>query len=645
MQGALIWMLWHWIMEFVKPSPVVMGCIFLLLDMLAFHHTQEQRWQLCCAVAQEKSARLLSEGWKETLAGVVSVTFDASCECDGTGRILQSSQHLQQLLGSSTCDRVDLGLIQLAANSEEAQRVNTFLTQILGQREANGTHAVTPALLETVLTVLSDRLTSSSSAEKSGGLDCKELKVKLCCVPMPTDDGSVCNSQRLFVGLQKVPDMRTLLQSTGTRANEQVVTSSSSKEKSSGAASSENVSVSLSQNPVLRQKVLQTISKAKAKKTQRLPAHKSVSDNSSSPNEGGEFRARLLRSLEADNAPSVQAKEAPRSPPLVSRVPALAAINNIPPIFIPSQRHAEPSLQFNSALPFLAKDDVAELPKQQWEGKEHAVFEEDDLASQTSASFSYTETEISVAGADAVQAQEWQGKQHAVFEDDDLRSQSSASFSYTGTEMSVANAPVYVRFDASTQTAVTPVAEASTQTAKPSESVTIAPRLNPPSGCPPRPAIEVQVSKPAKTQKKGRSVKHHKIPRFQPPFISALRGTPVNSVEFLLHESLTMVNPAGNGCCFWHVGLMFFQDVIQQMLSRHCTAQVQPNEGWQCQFCFLLHADADDSDSDSELECCDSCGYKRALEQAQGSLAAPANAGSLADESASCGLSSSASEA
>ena len=57
-----------------------------------------------CLVEREKSARLISESLREALRGVLDVTFDASCECDGRGIILSSSQHLEQLIGSNSSD-------------------------------------------------------------------------------------------------------------------------------------------------------------------------------------------------------------------------------------------------------------------------------------------------------------------------------------------------------------------------------------------------------------------------------------------------------------------------------------------------------------------------------------------------------------
>ena len=60
---------------------------------------------------------------------------DASCECDESGRICSASPRLQLILGRSEGNLVGVDLPALAADSKEAQRMETFLQQILRQRE------------------------------------------------------------------------------------------------------------------------------------------------------------------------------------------------------------------------------------------------------------------------------------------------------------------------------------------------------------------------------------------------------------------------------------------------------------------------------------------------------------------------------
>merc|ERR1719265_1509065 len=88
------------------------------------------------------------------------------------------------------------------------------------------------------------------------------------------------------------------------------------------------------------------------------------------------------------------------------------------------------------------------------------------------------------------------------------------------------------------------------------------------------------------------------------------KGTPIKSVEYLMHESLVSVNPLGGGCCFWHAGLNYFVNVLQQMLSRTCNHDCKPNKGWQCSYCGCLHRDDDDDDDEDDIKECEICGYK-----------------------------------
>jgi len=166
-------------------------------------NAQKSRWHAFSLAEQEKRARWQAEALMKTLRRVLNITFDASCECDETGHILCSSPQLQHLLNSNSCDLVDCNLVQLAANPAEAQRVDTFLKQMLAQKQGLVSHAgSTLALLETVL----------RSCSRLGNED-SNLQVKLCCVALPMDctaigastfdvDGS--QTQRLFVGLQEV---------------------------------------------------------------------------------------------------------------------------------------------------------------------------------------------------------------------------------------------------------------------------------------------------------------------------------------------------------------------------------------------------------------------------------------------------------
>merc|ERR1719506_1479239 len=182
-QSCIIWISFHWMVGFCKPVPIILGFILPGMEILHGRTVEKKSWNLFYLAEQETKARVLSEELMTCLRGVLNMTFDASCECDETGRILHSSQHLQQLLGCSSCDPFDFHLAQLTADDLEAQRVNNFLWQIRMQRQGSARHDFgLPAVLETVL---------KCSASQVDRMD-QELKVKLCCVALPLG-GKVSN--------------------------------------------------------------------------------------------------------------------------------------------------------------------------------------------------------------------------------------------------------------------------------------------------------------------------------------------------------------------------------------------------------------------------------------------------------------------
>ena len=149
---------------------------------------------------------MLSERLMRTLRGVLNVTFDASCECSATGYILACSQHWQELLADTARP---LTLQRLAFDTEELNRIDTFLQQLASQnRDSSLSHNCPAAQLETVL---------KCSAPRA------ELNVKLCCIPLPEgctmfDSASSGEVQRLFVGIQRMPseyDSRSIHVATG----------------------------------------------------------------------------------------------------------------------------------------------------------------------------------------------------------------------------------------------------------------------------------------------------------------------------------------------------------------------------------------------------------------------------------------------
>ena len=196
-QSLLAWIVFHWIMDFLTPAPVLIGATFPILGLFLARWAEQKDWARFCLADKEKQGRLVSEALRKTLLGILNTTYDASCECDETGRILCASQNLQQQLGNSSCGLENSNLTQLAVNPTEMQRVGTFLKQILAQKRGDGlVDSDSPlVLLETTLWHPSSQLVH---------------EVKLSGVALPTHctaSEAGINSphvQRLFVGLQAV---------------------------------------------------------------------------------------------------------------------------------------------------------------------------------------------------------------------------------------------------------------------------------------------------------------------------------------------------------------------------------------------------------------------------------------------------------
>jgi len=203
--SCLSWLAFHWIMNFLRPIPILLSMGIPAFEFIVSARLRKIRWNAFCLSEKEKSARLHSEALMKTLRGVLNSTFDASCECDETGRICYSSPHFKQLLGSVSGDVVECNLVHLAVNPIEAQRIDTFLRQTVLQKLEFA------SLLETVLICW-----GSQSDRKDN-----QWKVKLRCVVLPTE-GTASKSpaigvvspqtQRLFVGMQEVqpPDVMPL---------------------------------------------------------------------------------------------------------------------------------------------------------------------------------------------------------------------------------------------------------------------------------------------------------------------------------------------------------------------------------------------------------------------------------------------------
>jgi len=203
-------------MSFFGCIPKLITVILPALELLLYLLYRKQTWHWFCLAEKEKQARVLSDALRDTLRGVLDMTFDASCDCDSAGRILLFSQHLQELLGRSTSDLVGLDLMQLAASPTEADRINNFLKQMSIQMLEGGSRTASPlAQLETVL---------PCHTWQQDQFEDGQLTVKMSCVSLPGDcalNGALPSrggSGHLFLGLQKVHGADCMSNKSETRA-------------------------------------------------------------------------------------------------------------------------------------------------------------------------------------------------------------------------------------------------------------------------------------------------------------------------------------------------------------------------------------------------------------------------------------------
>lgn len=189
LSACLTWLLFHWIVDFIKPVPILLCVLLPAIEVYGFRILLGNRWHSFSVLVRE---RMLKERFK----CVLKTTYDASCECDKAGHILCSSGHLQDILGCSKNDILDSNLSHLAANTQEAKRMETFLERISEQHEG-GRHSIWPvSLLQTSLRSWHPEVNT-------------QLKVKMFAVLLPSDyTVSDCvplpgNGWRFFVGIRR----------------------------------------------------------------------------------------------------------------------------------------------------------------------------------------------------------------------------------------------------------------------------------------------------------------------------------------------------------------------------------------------------------------------------------------------------------
>ena len=73
LQSLVVWMMFHWIVDFLFPVPVILGFVLPLLEFVGHNFAEVNNWRLYCLVEQERDARMLSETLMRTLRVVLNV--------------------------------------------------------------------------------------------------------------------------------------------------------------------------------------------------------------------------------------------------------------------------------------------------------------------------------------------------------------------------------------------------------------------------------------------------------------------------------------------------------------------------------------------------------------------------------------------
>jgi hypothetical protein len=81
------------------------------------------------------------------------------------------------------------------------------------------------------------------------------------------------------------------------------------------------------------------------------------------------------------------------------------------------------------------------------------------------------------------------------------------------------------------------------------------------------------------------------------------RETPDHTVEQMVYDAMGRMNPRGKGCCFYHVALRVLHRTIVELSAQSCHPSFAPNQAWQCEKCYAMHAD------DEDLPFCMVCDY------------------------------------
>merc|ERR1740130_2135617 len=90
-----------------------------------FQSANKDRWHSCEKTRMLENERALLMATQNTLHGMLSSLWDASCTCNVSGNISSSTPHLEQFLGGGQ-DLVGANLVLFAAEGDE-KRMQEFM--------------------------------------------------------------------------------------------------------------------------------------------------------------------------------------------------------------------------------------------------------------------------------------------------------------------------------------------------------------------------------------------------------------------------------------------------------------------------------------------------------------------------------------
>jgi len=534
-QCGMIWCLFHWITDFLTPASCVVGISLICMNFCFFVVLRKNRWSSFTMCEKEKHATALSKSLLETLRAVLFKMFDASCECDEAGHVHCSSKALEQLLGRSSLDLEDVDLMQLAVNREEAQRVNTFLKQVMQQSHGFSPHVVSPvALLETAFRC-SGPLLDSTNNNVNVKLTCVALPMKCTVGPVPL----VAEAQRLFVGLQVIESPLICGDSSGRSDLE--ARSGDSIDCVEAVEAVEAVNLSASQRPAC---------------LGDEPSHGAYGVVNK-----GSFEQRGQSDLEArsDNSIDRVANEA------VDLSASQQAAVTRWELWCMEQRDQEgrDGSEASAPLSMTNSDHMSARSRRRSDWEQFRPGQR--VGTETEISFalsSSTRRSFAVAREAAVQtdvSSHLESKETQTDKDDgdsfrqilEIDEVISVEEHYAGPEAS-----------AVTHATRIPTYEQTQQRRHPRP-----PRL---------------------------PTSHHVDLTTRKRFTRKFKETPKETIDQLILSLLLRLNPRGKGCCFRHIGLVNVHRHICQLVMDECQTEFKPFCAWQCPACFSLQHETDE---------------------------------------------------